>query len=156
VAEELIFGKHAVTTGAQSDLQQATSTARNMITKYGMSDSIGPVYHSDGELEKLSASSREAIELEVRNMLARAEDNAKRILKERSQELHRLAKGLLEHETLDPDDIKEVLAGRPPKKKSSSSSTVGGGAKQSSASAENVKDKQGRKATIAGMDSPQQ
>merc|ERR1719482_649467 len=84
--------------------------ARSMVTKYGMSDVTGPVFYSDGELDKLSTSTREAVELEVRNVLLRAEENAKRILKDHSQELKRLAEGLLEHETLDPDDIKEVGA----------------------------------------------
>merc|ERR1719230_2315512 len=100
VAEELIFGKDAVTTGASSDLQQATSTARAMITKYGMSDSIGPVYHTDAQLEKLSAPTREAVETEVRDMCAKAEANARRILSEHSGELHTLAEGLIEYETL--------------------------------------------------------
>merc|ERR1719163_2260631 len=62
VAEELIFGKAQVTTGAGSDLQQATSTARNMVTKYGMSSTLGPIYHSNDEMEKLSSSTREAVE----------------------------------------------------------------------------------------------
>jgi len=115
VAEELIFGRESVTTGASSDLQQATSMARNMITKYGMSESIGPVYYPSDELAKLSATSREAVEQEVRTLCLRAENNAKRILNEHASELHLLAKGLLDHETLSWVDIKEVLAGRSPK-----------------------------------------
>lgn len=113
VAEELIFGKDNITTGASSDLQQATSTARNMITKYGMSDVLGPVYHTTEELEKLSASGREAVEAEVKRLVTNAEANARRILTEYSSELHSLAHGLLEHETLSPHDIRDVIAGRP-------------------------------------------
>ena len=112
VAEELIFGKLQVTTGASSDLQQATSMARNMITKYGMSEVLGPVYHTDAQLEKLSAQTREAVEAEVRALCARADANARRILTQYDKELHTLADGLLEHETLSKEDIAEVLAGR--------------------------------------------
>jgi len=115
IAEELIFGKESVTTGASSDLQQATSMARNMITKYGMSETIGPVYHSDSQLDKLSTHSREAVEKEVRELCQKAETNARKILSEHSKDLHLLAQGLLQYETLSWTDIKEVLAGREPK-----------------------------------------
>jgi ATP-dependent metalloprotease len=112
VAEEIIFGKLGVTTGAGSDLQQATSTARNMVTKYGMSATLGPHYYSTEELEKLSSGTREAVENEVREMLTRAENNARRILSDNVDELHKLAKGLLEHETLTLSEIKELLANK--------------------------------------------
>jgi len=110
VAEELIYGQGGVTTGAGSDLQQATSTARNMVTKYGMSSLLGPLYYSTEELTNLSTTSREAVEQEVRQMLTRAEANAKRILSDNSADLHKLANGLLEHETLTLPEIKELLA----------------------------------------------
>ena len=112
VAEELIFGRDFVTTGASSDLQQATSMARNMVTKYGMSESLGPLYHERTELENLSPATREAIEAEVKSYVTRGENNAKRILSQYKDELHRLAKGLLAHETLSREEIGELLAGR--------------------------------------------
>lgn len=112
VAEELIFGHDDVTTGASSDLQQATQTARNMVTKYGMSESLGPLFHDRGELENLSPATREAIEAEVKSYVQRGEANARRILTAHKEELHRLAKGLLEHETLSREEISELLAGR--------------------------------------------
>jgi len=112
VAEELIFGHDHVTTGASSDLQQATSMARNMVTKYGMSETLGPLYHDRQELENLSPATREAVEAEIRALVKAGENNARRILTERKTELHRLAKGLLAHETLSCDEIREVLAGR--------------------------------------------
>ena len=110
VAEELIFGKGQVTTGAGSDLEQATSTARAMVTRYGMSSTLGPIHHTTSELEKLSSATREAVETEVREILQRAENNARRILSEHKDELHRLAEGLLSRETLTLAEIKELLA----------------------------------------------
>jgi len=112
VAEELIFGHDSVTTGASSDLMQATQMARNMVTKYGMSESLGPLYHERGELENLSSATREAIEAEVKAYVQRGEANARRILTSHKEELHRLAKGLLAHETLSREEIGELLAGR--------------------------------------------
>ena len=105
VAEELIYGTGGVTTGAGSDLQQATNTARNMVTKYGMSSLLGPLYYTSEELSNLSSTSREAVEQEVRQMLTRAEENARRILSENAADLHKLANGLLEHETLTLAEI---------------------------------------------------
>lgn len=112
VAEELIFGAEHVTTGASSDLQQATSMARNMVTRYGMGEHLGPMYHETRELENLSPASREAVEAEVKAFVTRAEANARRILSTNKEALHRLAKGLLEHETLSSKEIDDLLAGR--------------------------------------------
>merc|ERR1719198_287802 len=112
VAEELIFGRGKVTTGAGSDLQQATSMARNMVAKYGMSETLGPIFLSDRELEKLSPATREQLEAEVKALLQKAEANAMRILKENRKELERLAQGLLARETLDRKEIDLVLAGK--------------------------------------------
>lgn len=113
VAEEVIFGRMQVTTGAQSDLQQATSTATAMVTQWGMSDKLGPMFHSGPDLEKLSSTTREAVESEVKGLLLQAEANAKRILTEHKDELHALAKGLLAHETLSKAEINDLLAGKP-------------------------------------------
>merc|ERR1719171_470744 len=112
VAEELIFGHDFVTTGASSDLQQATSMARNMVTKYGMSETLGPLCHERAELETLSPATREAVEAEVKAYVRRGEENARRILNERKTELHRLAQGLLAHETISKDEISEIIAGK--------------------------------------------
>jgi len=128
VAEELIFGKEQVTTGASSDLQQATSMARNMVTKYGMSETLGPLYHERAEMETLSPATREAIESEVKAFVKSGETNARRILSERKADLHRLAKGLLSHETLSKEEIGEVIAGKAIQRetKASTSSKSGG------------------------------
>ena len=86
--------------------------ARNMIAKYGMSETLGPIFLSDRELEKLSPATREQLEAEVKALLQKAEANAMRILKENRKELERLAQGLLAHETLDRKEIDLVLAGK--------------------------------------------
>ena len=129
VAEELIFGHDYVTTGASSDLQQATQMARNMVTKYGMSESLGPLYHDRGELDKLSPSTREAIEAEVKSYVQRGEANARRILTSRKEDLHRLAQGLLEYETLSREEIAQVLAGKKIRPQAASKSTSAAAAK---------------------------
>jgi len=112
VAEELIYGAENVTTGASSDLQQATSMARNMVTKYGMGQTLGPQYHDRSELESLSPATREAVEAEIKMFVQRGEANARKILKDNNKQLHRLADGLLEHETLSLDEIRQVIKGK--------------------------------------------
>ncbi|XP_038699481.1 ATP-dependent zinc metalloprotease FTSH 4, mitochondrial-like isoform X2 [Tripterygium wilfordii] len=111
VAEELIFGENEVTSGASSDLQQATNLARAMVTKYGMSREIGPVAHNYDENGKsMSTETRLLIEKEVQHLLERAYNNAKTILTTHSKEHHALANALLELETLSGSQIKDLLA----------------------------------------------
>ncbi|XP_040998342.1 ATP-dependent zinc metalloprotease FTSH 4, mitochondrial-like isoform X3 [Juglans microcarpa x Juglans regia] len=111
VAEELIFGENEVTSGASSDLQQATSLARAMVTKYGMSKEVGLVSHNyDDNGKSMSTETRLLIEKEVRYFLERAYNNAKTILTSHSKELHALANALLEHETLTGGQIKALLS----------------------------------------------
>ncbi|MCL7052226.1 hypothetical protein MKW94_021118 [Papaver nudicaule] len=112
VAEELIFGKREVTSGASSDLQQATSLARAMVTKYGMSNKFGLVADKyDDDRKTMSTDTRK----EVRRFLDRAYDNAKTILITHSTELHVLASALLERETLTGTQIDDLLAQVNPK-----------------------------------------
>ncbi|KAH1119693.1 hypothetical protein GLYMA_17G228100v4 [Glycine max] len=111
VAEELIFGENEVTSGASSDLRQATSLAREMVTKYGMGNEVGLVTHDykdDGR--SMSSETRLLIEKEVKQFLERAYNNAKTILTTHNKELHALANALLEHETLSGTQIKTLLA----------------------------------------------
>lgn len=111
VAEELIFGENEVTSGASSDLQQATSLARAMVTKYGMSNEVGVVTHNyDDNGKSMSSDTRLLIEKEVKLFLERAYNNAKTILITHNKELHALANALLEHETLSGTQIKSLLA----------------------------------------------
>ncbi|KAG5540485.1 hypothetical protein RHGRI_020634 [Rhododendron griersonianum] len=110
VAEELIFGENEVTSGASSDLQQATSLARAMVTKYGMSKQVGVVTHNyDDNGKSMSTETRLLIEKEVRELLERAYNNAKNILITHSKEHHALANALLEQETLTGSQIKALL-----------------------------------------------
>ncbi|KAJ1264386.1 hypothetical protein BS78_09G259300 [Paspalum vaginatum] len=107
VAEELIFGEREVTSGASDDLRQATRLARNMVTRYGMSNKVGLVSYSDGSM---SAQTSGMIDKEVRDILQRAYKNAKAILTAHREELDALASALLEQETLSGAQIKKLLA----------------------------------------------
>jgi len=100
--------------------------ARNMIIKYGMAEHLGPMYHERSELETLSPATREAVEAEVKTFVTRAEANARRILGQHKDELHKLAKGLLEHETISRAEIGELLAGRPIRETSGPRQKAGG------------------------------
>lgn len=111
VAEELIFGESEVTSGASSDLEQATKLARAMVTRFGMSKEVGLVAHNyDDNGKSMSTETRLLIEREVRLLLEKAYNNAKTILTVYNKELHALANALLHNETLSGKQIKELLA----------------------------------------------
>jgi cell division protease FtsH len=125
VAEELIFGKDKVTSGASSDIQAATSLARNMVTRWGYSDALGTVSYGDNQEEvflghsvartqNVSEDTAQKIDSEVRRLVQAGLDEARRILTERLDDLHTLAKSLLEYETLTGDEITNVLKGIAP------------------------------------------
>ncbi|XP_068644466.1 ATP-dependent zinc metalloprotease FTSH 11, chloroplastic/mitochondrial-like [Aristolochia californica] len=105
VAEELIFGQEHITTGASSDLHQATELAQYMVSTCGMSDAIGPVYIK----ERPGSDMQSRIDAEVVKLLREAYDRVKRLLKKHEKALHALANALLEYETLTADDIKRIL-----------------------------------------------
>ncbi|KAK9131173.1 hypothetical protein Sjap_011660 [Stephania japonica] len=110
VAEELIFGDNEVTSGASSDLQQATSLTRSMVTEYGMSKEVGLVsLNYDDNGKSMSTETRLLIEKEVKELLDTAYNNAKTILTTHCKEHHALANALLEHETLTGSQIKALL-----------------------------------------------
>jgi cell division protease FtsH len=123
VAEELVFGPEKVTTGAYSDIQQATEMARRMVTQFGMSDAIGPVAVGDREAEiflgrevvqrrEVSERTAEVVDAEVKRLLGEAYQRARSILTKHRDQLDRLAAALLERETLDRDEVELVLAGK--------------------------------------------
>ena len=110
-AEELIFGTADVTTGASSDLEQATRLARAMVTKYGMSDLVGQmaIGYEDMAAGKVSSETRALVESEVKKLLTAAHDRAVGILRAHEKELHTLANELIEKETLSGRQINELL-----------------------------------------------
>jgi cell division protease FtsH len=119
VAEELIFGYDKVSSGASSDIQYATSLARNMVTKWGMSDKLGPLQYEEqgegylgyGATQRLMMSdeTNKLIDSEIRGLVDGAHKRATDILKENEEKLHLLANAMLEFETLTGDEIKELL-----------------------------------------------
>ncbi len=120
VAEEMTFGPENVTSGAMSDIQQATRIARAMVTQFGMSDKVGFVDLANEQQSYLgpysggtthSADTQRAIDEEVRRIIDDGYETAKRILTEKRQDLERLAQGLLEYETLTGNEITRVIAG---------------------------------------------
>jgi len=110
VAEEIIFGEDSVTTGASSDMQQATQIARAMVTQYGMSDKVGTVL-IDERQDKISGKLNKVIEDEVRRLISESYERAKVLLKQKHMEHKRLADGLLKYETLTAEDIENVVKG---------------------------------------------
>ncbi|KAH6918588.1 ATP-dependent peptidase [Coprinopsis sp. MPI-PUGE-AT-0042] len=111
VAEELIYGTENVSSGASSDIRSATRTAQNMVKQWGFSK-LGPVFY-DTRDESLSSRTREDIEDEVRRIVQSGEARAHALLTSKMDELHRLAHALVEHETLDAEEVRKVVKGEP-------------------------------------------
>jgi cell division protease FtsH len=125
IAEELVFGHEKVTTGAQSDIEQATRMARAMVTRFGMSDSLGPIAyaenqeevflgHSVSRTQNVSEATAQKIDAEIHRIIDECYAKAKDILTTNQAELNLLARGLLEYETLTGDEIIALLKGIPP------------------------------------------
>jgi cell division protease FtsH len=124
LAEEIIFGPDNVTSGASSDIKGATDIARRMVTEWGMSDKLGMIAYGDNSQEvflghsvtqnkNVSEATAREIDSEIKDIIDRAYNRARRLLTENVEELHRLARGLLEYETLSGDEIRTVLRGEP-------------------------------------------
>ncbi|MDE2361729.1 MAG: ATP-dependent zinc metalloprotease FtsH [Hyphomicrobiales bacterium] len=125
VSEEIIFGKDKVTSGAQSDIEQATKLARAMVTRWGFSDQLGTVMYGEnqeevflgysmGRQQSLSEETSQKIDAEVRRLVEAGLAEARRILTEKRNDLESLAKGLIEYETLSGDEIVSLLKGIAP------------------------------------------
>ncbi len=130
-AEELIFGYEKVTTGASSDISQATNMARNMVTRWGLSDKVGTIDYAEDEGSRFYAANKvyseetgKIIDEEVRRIVDEALVKAKKILAEKKSDLETLAKALLEYETLSGDEIKDLLAGKEIRKASSQTTST--------------------------------
>jgi len=124
IAEELIFGKERVTTGASGDIKMATEMSRRMVTEWGMSDKLGPLLygeptqevflgHSVTQHKNMSDRTAQLVDEEIRRIVDESYDRARTILTENIDQLHTLAKGLLEYETLSGDEINRLLRGEP-------------------------------------------
>jgi cell division protease FtsH len=122
VAEEMIFGYQKVSSGAASDIQYATQLARDMVTRWGMSDALGPLQYAEPDEEvflgysvnrqrQMSNETAQAIDAEIRKVVEDGFTRARTVLNENADQLETLAKALLEYETLSGDEIKKVLAG---------------------------------------------
>jgi cell division protease FtsH len=125
VAEEIVFGKEKITSGAQSDIEQATKLARAMVTRWGFSDELGTVMYGEnqeevflgysmGRQQNISAATAQTIDTEVRRLVEDGLQEARRILTEKRDGLEALAQGLLEYETLTGDEIIGLLEGKSP------------------------------------------
>jgi cell division protease FtsH len=126
IAEELIFGPESVTTGASNDIERATELARNMVTKWGLSDKLGPLTYSEetGEVflgrsvtqhKQVSDVTAHAIDEEVRSVIEANFQRARQILTSSLEKLHAMADALMRYETIDEEQLKDIMAGRPPK-----------------------------------------
>ncbi|MGX1319886.1 cell division protease FtsH [Bradyrhizobium sp. USDA 377] len=129
VAEELIFGREKVTSGAASDIEQATRLARMMVTRWGLSEELGTVSYGENQDEvflgmsvsrtqNASEATVQKIDSEIRRLVEEGYKEATRILTEKHSDLEALAKGLLEFETLSGDEIVDLLKGKKPNRES--------------------------------------
>ncbi len=120
VAEELIYGKKNITTGAGNDIQQATNLARRMVMEFGFSDKLGPLRyetnqeevflgHSVAQQRNISDDTARLIDEEVRKLVEEGEKTSRKILTKHIEDLHKIANGLLEYETLSAEDVDNIL-----------------------------------------------
>lgn len=126
IAEEMIFGPEYVTTGASNDIQRATEIARNMVTKWGLSEKLGPLTYGEDEGEvflghmvtqrkEVSDNTADLIDKEVRLIIDRNYQRAKKILTENMEKLHLMADALTKYETIDTAQIDDIMEGKIPR-----------------------------------------
>jgi len=126
IAEELIFGPESVTTGASNDIERATELARNMVTKWGLSDRLGPLTYTEetGEVflgrsvtqhKQVSDVTAHAIDEEIRRVIEGNYQRARQILTSSLDKLHTMADALMKYETIDEEQLKDLMAGKTPK-----------------------------------------
>jgi cell division protease FtsH len=129
VAEEITFGKDNITSGASSDIQQATKMAKAMVTQLGYSDELGTVAYGDnqeevflgmsmGRQQNVSEATAQKIDAEVRRLVEEGYESARRILTEKKKDFEILAQALLEYETLSGEEITDVINGKKPNRES--------------------------------------
>ena len=120
IAEEIIFGHDKVTSGASSDIDMVTKMAKNMVTKYGMSTELGTIAYGENEEEvflgrsvtkqqNMSEETAKKIDAEVKKIVDKGYERAKKVLNEKIDDLHKIAKALLIYETLSGDEIRDLI-----------------------------------------------
>ena len=120
IAEELIFGHDKVTSGASSDIDMVTKMAKNMVTKYGMSEELGTIAYGDNEEEvflgrsvtkqqNMSEETAKKVDLEVKKIVDKGYARAKEVLTSKIEDLHKLSKALMIYETLSGDEIRDLI-----------------------------------------------
>ena len=144
IAEEITLGKDGVTTGASNDIQRATKMARRMVTQWGLSERMGPLMYDEAEEEvflgrsagqnhsSVSGETAKAIDEEVRSIIDECYSTAQRILEENLDKLHMMADALMHYETIDSDQIDDIMAGKEPREPSDWGGTTGGGSAKAS------------------------
>ena len=127
IAEEMTLGFDGVTTGASNDIMRASQIARNMVTKWGLSEKVGPLMYAEEEGEvflgrsagsqhaSVSGETAKMIDSEVRSIIDQCYATAKQILTENRDKLDAMADALMKYETIDADQIDDIMAGRPPR-----------------------------------------
>ncbi len=126
IAEDLVFGSSKVTTGAQNDIKRATEIARSMVTKWGLSERLGPLTYSEEEEEvflgrsvtqhkNVSDETAHLIDEEIRAVIERNYERARQILAQNADKLHTMADALIKYETIDEHQINDIMAGRTPR-----------------------------------------
>ena len=131
IAEEMINGADGVTTGASNDIKRATEMARNMVTKWGLSDALGPLLYDAGEEEvflgrsatqhssQLSNDTARKIDEEVRRIIDSCYETAEKLLDENRSKLDMMAEALMKYETIDSDQIDDIMEGKVPREPAS-------------------------------------
>jgi cell division protease FtsH len=138
IAEELFMNQ--MTTGASNDFERATAMARDMVTRYGMSDAMGPMVYAENEGEvflgrsitkttNVSEETMRKVDAEIRRIIDEQYAVARKILEDNREKVEVMAKALLEWETLDSDQIEDIIEGRAPRPPKDTSSDRGGGDK---------------------------
>lgn len=135
IAEEIFMNQ--MTTGASNDFERATALARDMVTRYGMSDSLGPMVYAENEGEvflgrsitkttNISEATMQKVDAEIRHIIDQQYNVARKLIEDNSEKMHIMAKALLEWESLDAEQIQDIIEGREPRPPSSSKPGSGG------------------------------
>ncbi|WP_179116600.1 ATP-dependent zinc metalloprotease FtsH [Solemya velum gill symbiont] len=159
IAEEMIFGPQSVTTGASNDIERATDLARNMVTRWGLSERLGPLAYGEEEGEvflgrsvtthkNVSDDTAHAIDEEIRAFIDRNYDRAETILKENTDKLHAMSDALMKYETIDKKQIEDIMSGktlRPPEGWTEPDDDQSGSGQSAASKDEDVSDEKGAK-----------